>query len=186
MRGERGQASIEWVGAAMLIALTLSTAGRIAGRVDAASVATGLLKAPICAAKGGCHEAAAADSPPANGGSVELVTLPPLVPVAPSLPGPEERRAGGRAGREWPAGRWRPAPPPRAGRGWRRAARRAARLFWRRAWILCFGYERARYGLLHPETGPRQTVPVRGVIQMTNDCASPVDFARDWEHLRPR
>jgi hypothetical protein len=73
--------------------------------------------------------------------------------------------------------------PPRAGSG---RARRAAGVLWRRAWLLCFGYERARFGLLHPESGPRQTVPLSGVAQMVNDCASPVDLTRDWEHLRPR
>jgi hypothetical protein len=124
------------------------------------------LNASACAAKGDCGErerAREAGKEPAR-----LVTLPPLVPVPPSAAEPAKPRPGG------------------AGRDWRRAARRTGGLLWRRAWFLCFGYERARYGLLHPETAPRQTVPLRDVLQMTNDCASPVDFARDWEHLRPR
>jgi hypothetical protein len=55
---------------------------------------------------------------------------------------------------------------------------------WRRAWVACFAYERVRYGLLHPESH-RQVVPLRDVVRMTNDCLSPFDLSRDWEHLRP-
>jgi hypothetical protein len=168
MRGERGQASIEWIGAVMLVALTLGAAMRIAGRIEPATLAIPLLKAPVCAAKGNCGEREQARGGRAEVPPAQLITLPPLVPVPPSAAAPAKPR---------PAG---------AGRDWRRVARRTGGLLWRRAWFLCFGYERARYGLLHPETAPRQTVPLRGVLQMTNDCASPVDFARDWEQLRPR
>ena len=182
MRGQRGQASIEWIGAVMLVALTLGTAMRLAGRIEPATFAIPLLKAPVCAAKGGCGEREQAPDRRAGAPPVQLVTLPPLVPVPPSA-GPAKPRPGGaRPGGARPGG----AKPGGAGRDWRRVARRTGGLLWRRAWFLCFGYERARYGLLHPETAPRQTVPIRGVLQMTNDCASPVDFARDWEHIRPR
>jgi hypothetical protein len=51
---------------------------------------------------------------------------------------------------------------------------------------VCFGYERARHGVLHPESRPRQTVPLSDALQMVNDCVSPVDFARDWELLTGR
>ena len=168
MRGDCGQASIEWIGAALLLALALGALGRFAGRMDAEPVASALLSSTTCATRGSC-EAARRQTPSATPRH-RSVTVPPLVPVPVA-----ERRA--------PAPRSRPAPSTRARGG---LGSRSVGVLWRRAWMLCFAYERARYGLLNPETGPRQTVPVSGALQMVNDCASPVDFARDWEYLRPR
>ncbi len=169
MRGERGQASIEWVGALLLVAVALAGLVRLGSRVEAADLATSPLGTTICAARGGCAEQR--PSPPPGARGHRAVIAPPLLPVQP--------------------GERRPARPPPLLRdlgspvGVRRA-RRATGTFWRRAWVVCFGYERIRYGLLHPETIRRQNVPLSGALQMVNDCASPIDFARDWELLRPR
>jgi hypothetical protein len=178
MGTDRGQASIEWVGAVLLLALALAALGRVAGRVEAEPLATALVGATTCAARDGCNERREL---PARGRRASpaaarpAVSAPPLLPVA----APERaRRGSSRTTRRLPPGAARPLPPSRA--------RRSVGALWRRAWLLCFGYERARFGLLYPETGPRQTVPLSGVLQMVNDCVSPVDFARDWEHLRPR
>ena len=162
MRSERGQASIEWIGAVLLVALSLGTLARVAGRVEAAGLAAGVLQATTCAARGGCSDGRDREERATS----RAVSAPPLLPLAPTERGdrPRPRRGGAVLGR----------------------ARRASGTLWRRAWLICFGYERVRYGLLRPETRPRQTVPLAGALQMVNDCASPVDFARDWELLRPR
>jgi hypothetical protein len=186
MRGERGQASIEWIGGVLLVALLLGTLARtIPGRVEAHELAATVLDTTVCASRGGCHDCASRgrcrdcasrggcrDRAGAQAGAERpsrAVTAPPLLPLH-------------RGERPTPRPRPRLVTPPRL----LGPARRATRVFWRQAWVLCFTYERARYGLLHPETGPRQTVPVSGALQMVNDCASPIDFSRDWEHLRPR
>ena len=169
MREERGQASVEWIGAVLLVALALTGLGRLASRVEAADLAASPLRTTVCAARGGCAEQRLTGR--AGARDRRRVIVPPLLPVH-----PEER------------------PPAQTPRLLRRLgspaavqrARRAAGTFWRRSWLVCFGYERVRYGLLHPETRPRQTVPISGALQMVNDCASPIDFARDWELLRPR
>jgi hypothetical protein len=47
--------------------------------------------------------------------------------------------------------------------------------------MLCLGYERVRYSVLHPEIRfPHQTIPVSEDLRMANDCFSPVDFVRDF------
>ena len=178
MRDERGQASIEWVGAVLIVALALAGLARLAGRVDVADLGATPLRATICAVGGGCGEPGGERMEHAGRGRADsrfrrhAVVAPPPLPPA-SGPRPEPPRT---------AAPRRPSPA----RDLARRARRPAGALWRRAWLLCFGYERVRYGLLHPESAPRQTVPIRGALQMVNDCASPVDFARDWELLRGR
>jgi hypothetical protein len=83
------------------------------------------------------------------------------------------------------------SPLPPIGRGWLRPPRfagpvvrragRGAGVLWRRAWILCLGYERVRYSVLHPEIRfPHQTIPVSEDLRIANDCLSPVDLVRDF------
>ena len=168
MRSDGGQASVEWVGALLLIAIALGALARLSDRVDALGVATAGLRATTCALAG-C-ESGVARAAPATGidGArspaldARAVTPPPLVP---SRTGFLPRRL-----------RLRNPIPPRM--------RSRVGAFWRRAWVACFAYERVRYGLLHPESH-RQVVPLRDVVQMTNDCLSPFDLSRDWEDLRP-
>ena len=175
MRAERGQASIEWIGTVLMLTLALAGLTRLAAGVEAADLGAGVLRTTICAAGGGCDEPRSSATGTHRRRSV---IAPPLLPLGRD-PRPDRPRS--RAGR--PRGQ-----PDRSRRGGAptRRARRSLGVVWRRAWLICFGYERARYGVLHPETGPRQTVPLSGALQMVNDCASPVDFARDWELLRPR
>ena len=172
MRGERGQASIEWIGAVLMLALALAGLTRLAERVDAAGLGAAVVRTTICAAGGGCDEVHTSLRGTSVRGTPRSRTFvaPPLLPLT-GDPRPDRRRA---------------KPDGSRRRARLRRARRPAGAFWRRAWLICFGYERVRYGLLHPETRPRQTVPLSGALQMINDCASPIDFARDWELLRPR
>lgn len=195
MRSERGQASVEWIVLALLLALALTALARFAPGANAGDVGADLVSAITCAARGGCEATERARGPigamgeggatrPAGGappGSAPraLVTAPPLVPVAP--------RAPGLAPRGLPGARPLPAPrarawlrPPRFGPLVRRARRRAG-VLWRRSWILCLGYERVRYSVLHPDIRfTQRTIPLSEGVRIANDCLSPVDLVRDF------
>ena len=71
------------------------------------------------------------------------------------------------------------------GRALLRRAGRGAGVLYRRSWIFCLGYERARYGFLHPEVRfPHMPIPYSEDLRMANDCISPVDLVRDWDLIR--
>jgi len=169
MDSERGQASVEWVGLVLLLALGLVALGRFAVRQDARDLGPELVHAIGCAARGGCK--------PAASGRVSalhtLATAPPLVPVTPT-----------RTTARTAPPRGRPVLPARgralAGRAWRRVGR-----VYRGSWMFCLGYERVRYELLHPESNaPNVGIPLSESIRMANDCVSPVDLVRDYELIR--
>ncbi len=183
MRGESGQASVDWIGLVLLLALGLTALVRFAPRADAEALGPELLHAIGCAARGGCDapKSGAREGAKRSGRAAprRMVSAPPLVPIA-----PRERPAS-------PAG-WRGLPGRvfhgRAllrGRGLARRAGRGAGLLWRRSWVLCLGYERVRYGVLHPEIRyPLMPVPLSEDLRMVNDCLSPVDLVRDWDLIR--
>ena len=184
MRGERGQASVEWIGLVLLVAVVLAAVVRFAPRGDADALGPGLVHAIGCAARGGCETVP--EDAPRHG----MVSVPPLVPIA-----PREHPARGRgapAARPAPAARWRALPQRlfrgRAlvrGRALLRRAGRGAGVLYRRSWIFCLGYERARYGFLHPEVRfPGMPIPYSEDLRMANDCISPVDLVRDWDLIR--
>ena len=203
MRSERGQASIEWIGLVLLLAVGLAALARFAPRGDAGHLGAELLNKVTCAARGGCDSergARARGGDRVPGGAGRLVAVPPLVPVTPRRGHPDARGlarpdARGRPGPE-ARGLARPRPPAAAspmarGRSWLRPPRSAAELIrragrgagtlWRRSWLLCLGYERARYSVLHPEIRfPHQTIPVSEDLRIANDCLSPVDLVRDF------
>jgi hypothetical protein len=203
MRGEGGQASVEWIGLVLLLALGMAALVRFAPRVDAEALGAELLHAMGCAARGGCeapqHGRAAADRGPGaadpglGAGPRRMVSAPPLVPIAPcgrrALPAgpralrvpvsrPQERRP--------PAAGWRGLPGRLLrGRALARRVGRGAGVLWRRSWMLCLGYERVRYGVLHPEVRyPQMPIPLSENLRMANDCLSPVDVVRDWDLIR--
>ena len=187
MRDDRGQASVEWIALVLLLTLALAALVRFAPRADAGGLGPELLHAIACAARGGCQvpdggESGARPGEPPHG----MVSAPPLVPVA-----PREPRALSRPGAPAPpVSRWRPVRLFR-GRVLRRASSRSAgpgrraAVLWRRSWLLCLGYERARYGFLHPEVRfPHVPIPLSEDLRMVNDCLSPVDLVRDWDLIR--
>ena len=162
MRSERGQATVEWLGILLLIALALAALARLAPRPDGHGLATTLahsITAPkprVVGIRGGKRTV----PPPPGAGAF---TAPPLVPR------PGESRI--------PALRVRlPAAPALVHR-----ARRGAGSAWRRAWYACLTYERFRWAFLHPESRfPGYTMPPEEVLRIANDCISPVDLVRDW------
>ncbi len=159
MRSERGQASLEWIVLVLLLALALAALARFAPRADAGDLGAELVSTVTCAARGGC---AAQHS---GGAPTRFVTAPPLLPLAPR---------GRRNTRPW-------LRPPRSAAPILRRAGRSAGLLWRRSWMICLGYERVRYSVLHPEIRfPNAAIPLSEGVRIANDCLSPVDLIRDF------
>jgi hypothetical protein len=187
MRGDSGQASVEWIGLVLLLALGLTALVRFAPRADAEALGPELLHAIGCAARGGCDARqsgrAASDrgaggapregAQPGGAASRRMVSAPPLVPIAPRA-------------RPAPAAGWRGLRGRLLrGRALARRAGRGAGVLWRRSWVLCLGYERVRYGVIHPEVRyPQMPIPLSEDLRMVNDCLSPVDLVRDWDLIR--
>ena len=196
MRSERGQATVEWVGIMLLVAVALAALGRFAQRHDDRSLPLTLAHAVTCAARDGCRRS----HPPATAPRPEVVGIrsgkrtesqPPeghafTVPVLVPHPGrtrraPRLRLSGGRALLRWAR--------REGGRAARRAIagrlRRGVGIAWRRAWFACLAYERFRYAFLHPESRfPGYTMPPSEVLRIANDCISPADLVRDWPLVR--
>jgi hypothetical protein len=183
---ERGQASVEWVGIVLLVAIALAGMTQFAPSADGRSIASTLLHAVAKPQVAEMRSGKRNDSlPPGRGG----FTAPPPLPFA--------------GGRKAPAGGGGPSPRTLLGR-LRSSADRlrasAARLrssagrlrsaagtAWRRAWMACLAYERFRYAFLHPESRfPGHTIPSSELLRIANDCVSPADLVRDWPHYRGR
>ena len=159
MRSERGQASLEWIVLVLLLAIALAALARFAPRADAGDLGGELVSTLTCAARGGC------DPRRSGGAPTRLVTAPPLLPLAPRAR--RNRRAWLR--------------PPRSAAPILRRAGRGAGVLWRRSWMICLGYERVRYSVLHPEIRfPNAAIPMAEGVRIANDCLSPVDLIRDF------
>ena len=173
MRNDGGQASVEWIGLVLLLALALAALVRFAPSADAEALGPELLHAIACAARGGCEAPPGGPAGTGGGGPRGMVSAPLLVPIA-----PRERRP--------PATRRRALPGRLLGGGaLARRAGRSAGVLWRRSWMLCLGYERVRYGFLNPEIRfPNASIPYSEQLRIANDCLSPVDLVRDWDLIR--
>jgi hypothetical protein len=180
--GQGGQATVEWIGLVLGLALAFGGALGVARGADFGDEAHGLGEAlasrVTCAARDAC--AAERRAAPGRG-----------APGSPAL----REAPGGRPLRARP--RWRRPPPTLdafGGRGirpsapWERTPRglrgldgagagvlRALGQVGRRAWIGCLGYRRLRYDLDHPRT-PRDSVPVGEVLDELNRCLNPWMF----------
>src|SRR3954462_13082017 len=60
MRGERGQASVEWIGLLLLVSVSLLAALALVPAVDGRPLGAALARALVCAVKGDCHSQGAA------------------------------------------------------------------------------------------------------------------------------
>jgi hypothetical protein len=181
MGGERGQGSVEWIGVVLLVAIALGALAHFAPRADGRSLATTLAGSLSLAAHQterpdsqvvGIRSGKRNDSPPpgreAFAEPLETFMVPPLMP----RPGQAPPRLSVRL--------------PEA-RVLVRRARRGVGVAWRRAWLGCLVYERARYGFLHPDSRfPGREIPRSELLRMANDCISPVDLVRDWPLLTDR
>jgi hypothetical protein len=190
--GEHGQATVEWIGLVLAIALVLGAlalgargaangagggAGSKAGARELGQAlaeritcaARGLperhLAARALAARGPAGAAACATGASAGPGAGRVGARPPLPPAVP----PATRRVLPRLP-ELPRRR-------RGGYGSRleRVGGRAGRLA-EGAWIGCLGYGAMRYDLEHPRT-PREMRPIGATMDIVADCLNP------WELL---
>lgn len=169
MGSERGQATVEWTGLLLLVALVLVAVGHLASRADGRELGTTLAHSVAHPGRPAARPARLRPAPvPPPARPVE----PPVGPVRPPAGRVEQglardilRRAGGESAR-------------RAGRG--------AGALWRRAWFACLVYERVRYAIRHPESRrPDYTFPYDVALRMINSCAIPVDVLRDLPELDP-
>lgn len=160
MRGERGQATVEWVGVVLLVAIALAALAHFAPRADGRDLGRWVGDSVTRPVVRPAPAAAPAQLP-----SERAFPIPPLLPRA----GEPVAESGIRL--------------PRARTLLRRASVGAGHA-WRRAWIACLIYERFRYALLHPESRfPGHTIPPSEVLRMVNDCISPLDLVRDLPEL---
>src|SRR3954462_2542074 len=60
MRGERGQASVEWIGLLLLVSVSLLAALALVPAVDGRPLGAAIARALVCAVRGDCHSDGAA------------------------------------------------------------------------------------------------------------------------------
>lgn len=182
MREEGGQASVEWIGLVLLVAIALAALARFAPSAEGQSLASTLVQAVSQPGVAGMRSEKRKDSlaPRSEPSRRETFTVPPLVPVGRRAErAPRAAPPGERALLRWVRQWGEPAVAARL--------RRGAGLAWRRAWLGCLAYERARYGFLHPESRfPGHTIRRSEALRIANDCLSPVDLVRDWTLLTGR
>src|SRR4051812_15462406 len=150
MRSERGQATVEWIGLLLLVALALAALSHLAPPADGQDLGTKLAHSVTGAA------ARKASSTPTRSAGGPRAPLPrPLPAGGPAL-----------------GGRVRLPELPSS----LRRAQRGAGAPWERAWVALLVYERTRYALAHPESRfPGYTLPFDDALRMVNNCVSPVD-----------
>jgi hypothetical protein len=174
---ERGQATVEWIGLMLGLALALGGALELTRGADFEGEAHGLGEAltsrMTCAARDACAAEARAERAGAKVGSGALDGS------AASRASPEGGvlRGGGRGipprGASGPAAR-RLGGIDRAGArvGVRRAFEKARKY----GWAACLGYRRLRYDLDHPRFFPRDTIPPGEILDELNACLNPWNF----------
>jgi hypothetical protein len=156
LRSQRGQATVEWVGLLLAVALmfgALVAGGREAARGESADrLGEAVAQRITCAARGTCGVGELGPDAPSGrrpGGR----SLAPTIPRSPARGVPPLRRLD-RQG----------SLPLRAGVG-----------VLEHAWVACFGYRRWRYELEHPST-PREAVPLHETLDTVNQCLNPLSF----------
>jgi hypothetical protein len=146
-QSESGQATVEWVGLVLGVALLLGAL--VAGGREAARGQSGpelgeaIAGRMVCATRDACGARAVAHA------------------------------ATPRAGRAPAALRRRSAPPARAATAARALPKGREALG--HAWLACFAYRRFEYEREHPMT-PRQSVPLDDAVDIINDCLDPLSF----------
>src|SRR4051794_23996073 len=161
--GESGQATIEWVGLVLGLALALGGAALAAGAADFGGEADELGEALARRVTGGAGDAGGGGrADRGRGGALRSGGLRPGA-------GPLRTRRR----------RERPPRAPRTGSGTLgdtgRVALRGLDKAGRFAGGACLGYRRFEYDLEHPRT-PRQGIPVGDTLDMLNGCLNPLGF----------
>ena len=153
---ERGQATVEWIGLVLGVALLLgavAAGGREAAKGESAEgLGDAVAERIVCAAKRSCGAGVAGgrlgDAPERRGGG-------------------ELEAFGGRRGGA-------PSRQPAPASALRRHAGLAEGVA-KRAWFLCLGYRRWKYDREHPRS-PLEGVPLRETVKTLNECVNPLSF----------
>jgi hypothetical protein len=157
-RSERGQATVEWTGLLLVVALALLALSQLAPKADGQELGTTLahsVTGPAASAPG-VGQKSRSQSEFSSTHPASAVLRAVVRPSLPRLP-----RSLGRIGR-------------------------GASALWRRAWFACLVYQRTRYALHHPEISvPGYTLPYGTALRMINGCVSPVDLLHDLPELDP-
>jgi len=173
MSSERGQATVEWTGLMLMVALAL---GGLAAAVRPAPAAPELGEALAERIAGAAAGAAAREEP---GGAAPLAS-PPRHPAAMAPPArPHPPRAS-------PLRRGPRPAPPGSGIGFPRVPVGDAFRWLRgavghginRVWIGCLAHRRFRYGLRQGQTWIRPMPPGESFGAL-NECLNPVEFLGD-------
>jgi hypothetical protein len=159
---ERGQATVEWAGLALLVSLVLGGLLATAGAADFGRPAHALGEAII-------GRLAHPRPPRAPAGRAPRATPPASRPPAggPPVVRPPSLRHLARGVR--PA--W---PPSLSGRTRRRVLRSLARAG-EFGWFLCVGYSGLRNDFEHPRS-PREFMSPDAVVDVLNQCLNPLEF----------
>ena len=154
MASERGQASVEWTGLLLFVALGLAALTALAPRVEGRDLGAAVAARISCAARGKC----ASEDPRAPGAAAPATGVAaPGASAAPPLP-----RRGWQAGRALPL------------------LQRVAGAVARRAWIACLGYRRYRYEREHPRRlSPFESMPPGEGLEIVNACLNPAAFVNE-------
>jgi hypothetical protein len=154
---ERGQATIEWTGLALVAALLLGALTTLAPLVDDRGLGATVAHAITCAARGGCAGEAARGTAAIGVGPVRS----DVAAGAEARPAPPARP---------PVTADRAAAPLQALRGVRDVAKRV--------WIVCMGYRRYLDERAHPRIGP-EAMPLAEALDIANECLNPLGFVSD-------
>jgi hypothetical protein len=156
---EAGQATPEWVGLVLVVALALGAVAALRPAAGDRRLGDAVAERISCAARGSCAAGREAALAPA---SVPGVAAPgAAAPGAPSA----GRRGGDALGAP---GRARVVDALRR-------LRVAGGALARRAWIVCLGYRRFRYELEHPRL-PSEAMPLAEALDIANGCLNPYAF----------
>jgi hypothetical protein len=172
-RGQKGQATVEWVGLLLAVGLMLGAlAGGVRGATRAESgegareLGRAVAKRITCAARDLCGAAEPARGE--RGSPRDGALLSGGAPHREAAPGGEGRTAPRplRSAPPPPRAVPRSGPLPNLGRAGSVAEH---------AWIACLGYRSLRDDLDHPRS-PREARPVERTLDIVNECLNPWEF----------
>jgi len=172
---QSGQATVEWVGLVLGVALLLgavAAGGREATtRESAHELGDAVAKRITCAARDGCGTGGAPRAAP--GGRAGLRSAPGGRGGLRSAPGSDRGlRTAPLPPRYVPPPRSAPRPPSKLGES---LPARGAKGVLKRGWMLCLGYRRWQYEVEHPRM-PQEPIPIRDTAKMLNECVNPLSF----------
>jgi hypothetical protein len=161
MASEHGQATIEWTGLLLLLALATAALAALSPRIDGRALGGSVAHAITCAARAACD---------VGGGHSRDHSI---------------RRRSAESAIAHPGARGR-APPARPGQTLVPVSRSAAafqvlrgvRRVAQRAWILCLGYRRYVYEREHPRV-PTEPMPLGEALDIADTCLNPLGFLEE-------